>query len=132
MILPYFKCRKSHNTGFGNCVNQDIAKWYSFNINTNAYYNQIDAFHGLKIYILFAYFSGQTNNFSGNVKLNNLIFIYRKLWIAGNGSLFSTDIIPQGKNRTAFSLDLGLKNLYKRGKKANCFKYQRPVKYNGF
>jgi outer membrane receptor protein involved in Fe transport len=41
---------KSHNTGLEIVLNQDVAKWYSFNINANAYYNQIDAFTVKNLY----------------------------------------------------------------------------------
>jgi outer membrane receptor protein involved in Fe transport len=35
---------KSYNTGLEIVLSQEVSKWYSFNLNINAYHNQINAF----------------------------------------------------------------------------------------
>ncbi|HRH46740.1 MAG TPA: outer membrane beta-barrel family protein, partial [Pyrinomonadaceae bacterium] len=108
---------KSHNTGLEIVLNQDIAKWYSFNINANAYYNQIDAFTVENLYPVPHTFSANKQTiFSGNVKLNNNFHLPKNFELQVTAVYLAPDIIPQGKIGQRFSLDLGLKKSIQKGK----------------
>jgi len=108
---------KSHNTGLEIVLNQDIAKWYSFNINANAYYNQIDAFTVENLYPVPHTFSADKQTiFSGNVKLNNNFHLPKNFELQVTAVYLAPDIIPQGKIGQRFSLDLGLKKSIQKGK----------------
>lgn len=108
---------KSHNTGLEIVLNQEVAKWYSFNINANAYYNQIDAFTVENLYPVPHTFSADKQTiFSGNVKLNNNFHLPKNFDLQVTAVYLAPDIIPQGKIGQRFSLDLGLKKSIQKGK----------------
>ena len=101
---------KSNNTGLEVVLNQEVAKWYSFNINANAYYNQIDAFTVENLYPVPHIFSADKQTiFSGNIKLNNNFHLPKNFDFQVTAVYLAPDIIPQGKIGQRFSLDLGLK-----------------------
>ncbi|NDC31807.1 MAG: TonB-dependent receptor, partial [Bacteroidetes bacterium] len=63
---------KSYNTGVEMVLAQEISKLYTFNINLNAYRNQIDAFTIENKYPTIHTFNAvQQEIYSGNIKLNN-------------------------------------------------------------
>ena len=108
---------KSNNTGLEVVLNQEVAKWYSFNINANAYYNQIDAFTVENLYPVPHIFSADKQTiFSGNVKLNNIFHLPKNFDFQVTAVYLAPDIIPQGKIGQRFSLDLGLKKSIQKGK----------------
>ena len=108
---------KSNNTGLEVVLNQEVAKWYSFNINANAYYNQIDAFTVENLYPVPHIFSADKQSlFSGNVKLNNIFHLPKNFDFQVTAVYLAPDIIPQGKIGQRFSLDLGLKKSIQKGK----------------
>lgn len=108
---------KSNNTGLEVVLNQEVAKWYSFNINANAYYNQIDAFTVENLYPVPHIFSADKQTiFSGNVKLNNNFHLPKNFDFQVTAVYLAPDIIPQGKIGQRFSLDLGLKKSIQKGK----------------
>lgn len=108
---------KSYNTGIEMMWTQDIAKWYSFNLNMNAYHNQIDAFTVINKY-------PETNTFvapmqeiiSGNLKMNNTFHFPKKIDAQLTAIYLAPDIIPQGKIAARFSIDLGVKKAIQKGK----------------
>ncbi|MFV8271295.1 outer membrane beta-barrel protein [Flavobacterium sp. GT2N3] len=108
---------KSTNTGVEMVISQDIAKWYSFNINLNAYYNQIGAFTVQNLYPEPNTFSAVKQDvFSGNIKWNNTFHLTEKVNAQVTAIYLAPDIIPQGKIKSRFSLDLGLKKSVQKGK----------------
>ena len=108
---------KSNNTGLEVVLNQEVAKWYSFNINANAYNNQIDAFTVENLYPVPHIFSADKQTiFSGNVKLNNIFHLPKNFDFQVTAVYLAPDIIPQGKIGQRFSLDLGLKKSIQKGK----------------
>ena len=108
---------KSFNTGFEMVLSQEISKIYSFNINLNAYMNQIDAFTVLNKYPTSRIFSaGKQNIFSGNFKINNTFHLSKRIDAQLTAIYLAPDIIPQGKINTRFSLDVGLKKAIQNGK----------------
>lgn len=108
---------KSYNTGFEMVLAQEISTGYSFNINLNAYRNQIDAFSIENKYPTTHIFSANKQEiFSGNVKLNNNFHFGKSMEAQLTAVYLAPDIIPQGKIKSRFSLDLGLKKSIKNGK----------------
>ena len=109
---------KSYNTGLEMVLAQEISKLYSFNINLNAYRNQIDAFTVENKYPITHTFSANKQKiFSGNIKLNNTLHFPKNIDAQLTAVYLAPDIIPQGKIKSRFSLDLGLKKTIQKGKK---------------
>lgn len=133
---------KSHNTGLEIVLNQDVAKWYSFNINSIAYYNQINDFTVENLYPVPHTFSADKQTiFSGNVKLNNNFHLPKNFELQVTAVYLAPDIIPQGKIAQRFSLDLGLKKSLQKGKGElffnandlfNTMVIKRRIQGNGF
>lgn len=108
---------KSSNTGVEMVISQDIVKWYSSNINLNAYYNQIGAFTVQNLYPQPNTFSAAKQDvFSGNIKWNNTLHLAKKVDAQVTAIYLAPDIIPQGKIKSRFSIDLGLKKSVQNGK----------------
>jgi outer membrane receptor protein involved in Fe transport len=101
---------KSYNTGVEMVLAQTISKLYAFNINLNAYKNQIDAFTIENKYPKSHSFSAEKQTiFSGNIKLNNTFHLSQSIDMQLTAIYLAPDIIPQGKINSRFSIDLGLK-----------------------
>ena len=108
---------KSYNTGVEVVLAQEISKQYSFNLNLNAYRNQIDAFTVVNKYPTTHTFSADKQEiYSGNIKLNNTFHFPNSLDAQLTAIYLAPDIIPQGKIKSRFSLDLGLKKAIQNGK----------------
>ena len=108
---------KSYNTGIELVLAHEISKVYSFNINLNAYRNQINAFTIENKYPSKHTFSeNQQNIFSGNLKWNNTFHFPKNLDFQLTSIYLAPDIIPQGKIKPRYSLDLGLKKGIQKGK----------------
>lgn len=108
---------KSYNTGIEMVLAQEISKLYAFNINLNAYRNQIDAFTVENKYPTTHTFSADKQEiYSGNIKLNNTFHFPKNIDVQLTGIYLAPDIIPQGKIKSRFSLDLGLKKAIQKGK----------------
>lgn len=108
---------KSYNTGIEMILVQEISKLFSFNINLNAYRNQLDAFTVENKYPTTHTFSaGKQVIFSGNLKLNNTFHFPKNTDAQVTAIYLAPDIIPQGKIKSRFSLDLGLKKAIQKGK----------------
>lgn len=108
---------KSSNTGVEIVLSQDIANWYSSNLNLNAYYNQIGAFTVQNLYPEPNTFSAAKQDvFSGNIKWNNTLHLTKKVDAQLTAIYLAPDIIPQGKIKSRFSMDLGLKKSVQNGK----------------
>ena len=108
---------KSFNSGVEMVLAQEVSKSYSFNINLNAYRNQIDAFTVLNKYPISRIFSADRQQiFSGNIKVNNTFHFQKSIDAQFTAIYLAPDIIPQGKINARFSLDLGLKKVIQNGK----------------
>lgn len=108
---------KSYNTGVEMVLAQEISKLYAFNINLNAYRNQIDAFKVENKYPTTHLFSADKQEiFSGNIKLNNTFHFPKNIDAQFTAIYLAPDIIPQGKMKSRFSLDVGLKKAIQKGK----------------
>lgn len=106
-----------YNWGLELVLSQDITKWFSFNLNVNAYQNIIGAFTIENKYPYPTVFSsGRQSNYSGNVKFNGLFHLPKKFELQLTGIYLAPDIIPQGKIKSRYSVDLGLKKTIQKGK----------------
>ncbi|MBP6410505.1 MAG: TonB-dependent receptor [Pseudarcicella sp.] len=108
---------KSYNTGLELILTQEISKKYAFNFNLNAYRNQIDAFTIENKYPISHSFSAEKQEiFSGNIKFNNTFHFAKNIGAQFTVIYLAPDIIPQGKIKSRFSLDIGLKKTIQKGK----------------
>lgn len=108
---------KSYNTGIELTYNHDIFKWYSFNLSTNFYRNQIDAFTVENKYPEPHTFSAAKQEIiSGNIKWNNKFRMKNGLEVQLTVTYLAKDIIPQGEIAPRFSVDIGVKKLIQKGK----------------
>jgi len=108
---------KSYNSGVEITFSTSIAKWYSFNINGNVYYNQINAFTVENKYPITQTFSAaQQSVYSGNLKVNNTLHFPNDVDAQITAIYLAPDIIPQGKINSRFSLDVGVKKKIQKGK----------------
>ncbi|MGE8432502.1 TonB-dependent receptor domain-containing protein [Chryseobacterium joostei] len=108
---------KSYNTGLEAIWNQKVSEVYSFNINGNMYRNQINAFSVQNLYPKPNIFSAdQQSAVSGNVKLNNIFHFSKGLNAQITAVYLAPDIIPQGRIKSRFSMDIGLKKAIQKGK----------------
>jgi outer membrane receptor protein involved in Fe transport len=108
---------RSYNTGLEVVLTQEVAKWYSFNLNLNGYHNQINAFSVENKYPVPNTFSADKQEIiSGNIKLNNTFHLPKNFDAQLTAIYLAPDIIPQGKIEQRFSLDLGIKKSLQKGK----------------
>ena len=123
-------------------VSQELSSWWSSNLNLTAYHNQIDAFTVYNKYPEPNIFSADKQEiYSGNVKLNNVFHLPKKLDIQVTAIYLAPDIIPQGEISSRFSLDMGLKKVVQKGKGEiyinasdllNTMIIKKKIKGNGF
>ncbi|MEN9335222.1 MAG: hypothetical protein RLZZ500_209 [Bacteroidota bacterium] len=108
---------KSHTTGVETVLNQDLTKWFTFNINATVYHNQIDAFTVENRYPTPNTFSAnKQTQFSGNLKVNTNFQFAKTYKLQFSTVYLAPDIIPQGKIGQRFSVDVGLKKSIQKGK----------------
>jgi outer membrane receptor protein involved in Fe transport len=108
---------KSYNTGLEIVFTQEIAKWYSFNLNLNGYHNRIDAFTVNNLYPVAHTFSASAQEiYSGNAKFNNTFHFKKDIDAQITAIYLAPDLIPQGKIGQRFSLDLGVKKKIQKAK----------------
>jgi outer membrane receptor protein involved in Fe transport len=108
---------RSFNTGLEMVLTQEVNHWYSFNFNINGYKNQINAFSVENKYPVLSLFSAEKQEIiSGNVKLNNIFHLPKNFDAQLTAIYLAPDIIPQGKIAHRFSLDLGIKKSFQKGK----------------
>jgi outer membrane receptor protein involved in Fe transport len=118
LIYSIFQnAKRSYNTGLEMVLSEDVAKWFSFNINLNGYHNRIDAFTVENKYpIANTFTAAKQEIFSGNAKLNTIFHLPKNFDIQATFIYLAPDIIPQGKIGQRFSLDLGIKKTIQKGK----------------
>ena len=118
LIYSIFQnAKRSYNTGFEIVLSQDLAKWFSFNLNLNGYHNRIEAFTVDNKYPVTNTFTADKQEiFSGNAKLNTIFHLPKNFDIQVTAIYLAPDIIPQGTIAQRFSLDLGIKKTIQKGK----------------
>lgn len=108
---------RSYNTGVELILSQEVARWYSFNLNVTAYRNRIDAFTITNLYPVTHSFSADAQEmYSGNLKLNNSFHLSKTTDAQISAVYLAPDLIPQGKIGERFSLDAGIKTRIQKGK----------------
>ncbi len=108
---------KSYNTGLEVVLSQELAKWYSFNVNANVYQNQINAFAVNNKYPTPNTFTATEQKLtSGTFKWNNVLHLQKQLDAQISMVYLAPDIIPQGKIGARFSMDMGIKKTIQKGK----------------
>jgi outer membrane receptor protein involved in Fe transport len=108
---------KSFNTGIEMVASQEISKTYAFNINLNAYQNKIKAFDIINKYpVTHTFAADEQKIFSGNIKTNSTFHFAKKTDAQITIIYLAPDIIPQGKIKSRFSLDVGVKKAIQQGK----------------
>ena len=107
----------SNNTGVELVYEQELSQVYAFNLNANVYQNNIDAFSVTNLYPTENIFSAEKQKMtSGTVKLNNTFRFSKTLNAQLTASYFAPDIIPQGKTKSQFGMDLGIKKSIQKNK----------------
>jgi hypothetical protein len=101
---------KSFNTGIEVVLNKDLSNNLSANLNMNGYYNKIDAFSVVNKYPVENTFTADEQTvYSGNVKLNLSAELPKNFEAQITSIYLAPDIIPQGKIKSRFSVDMGIK-----------------------
>jgi len=108
---------RSFNTGLEMVLTQEVNHWYSFNFNINGYKNQINAFSVENKYPVPNTFTADKQDIiSGNIKGNNIFHLPKNIDAQLTAIYLAPDIIPQGKIAHRFSLDIGIKKSFQKGK----------------
>jgi outer membrane receptor protein involved in Fe transport len=110
---------KSYNTGVEVVLNQEVSLKYSFNLNLNAYHNQINAFSVVNLYPgpnpnIFS--AAQQEITSWNIKFNSLIHLSKGVDAQVTAIYLAPDISPQGIIASRFTIDAGIKKSIQKGK----------------
>lgn len=101
---------RSFNTGLEVVVDKKLSEVWSANLNMNGYYNKIDAFSVLNKYPVENTISiPEQTAYSGNIKLNVLAKLPKEIEAQLTSVYLAPDIIPQGKIKSRFSIDFGIK-----------------------
>ncbi len=108
---------KSYNTGVEVVLAQEVSKKYALNFSLNAYRNQINAFIVQNKYpSAHSFIADRQKIFSGNAKWNSSFHFSNKIDAQLTAIYLAPDIIPQGKIKSRFSLDFGIKKAIQKGK----------------
>lgn len=106
---------KSYNAGAELMWQEDLASWFSMNVNGNVYKNTVEAFSVENLYpVRSTYHAARQTVTSGSVKSSALLK-------AGKSELQvvaiyqAPDIIPQGRTGHRFSVDAGAKRQLPKG-----------------
>jgi outer membrane receptor protein involved in Fe transport len=108
---------RSQNSGMELVFSQEVAPWYSFNVNLNGYRNQIDAFTGENLYpVPHPFKADRQQIYSGSAKMNHAFTIVKSVKAQLTAIYLAPDIIPQVRIDERFSIDLGIKKSIQEGK----------------
>lgn len=108
---------RSYQTGGEIVLQQELARWYSFNTSAAIYRNKINAFTITNRYpVPTVYNMAEESITSGNFKLNNMFKLKGQTQVQLSGVYLAKDIIPQGTIGSRFSVDLGVKKQIQKGK----------------
>lgn len=108
---------KSYNTGAELVFSKQVSSLFTYNLNLNGYYNQIDSFSVVNKYPVTDTFSAPKQTLlSGNIKVNGVFHLPRQFDIQLTAIYLAPDLIPQGKTDQRFSLDIGMKKQIQQGK----------------
>lgn len=106
---------KSYNSGGELVWQQDLASWFSLNVNANLYHNSIHAFSVETLYPVRSVFAAQKQQLtSGSAKVNALLK-GKKTELQIAVIYQAPDIVPQGRTGYRFSVDAGAKRQLRKG-----------------
>ncbi|MCB0746129.1 MAG: TonB-dependent receptor [Ignavibacteriae bacterium] len=101
---------KSFNTGLEIVIDKKLSEVWSANLNMNGYYNKINAFSVLNKYPVESIIAiSEQTAYSGNIKLNISAKLPKDIEAQLSSIYLAPDIIPQGKIKSRFSVDFGIK-----------------------
>src|SRR5690625_310699 len=108
---------ESQNSGVEIVWDQRMNPVYSFQVNTNFYRNRIGEINLENVYPSPHTFHREAQiGHSYHIRMNNNIQLLGSMDIQLSAVYFAPDIIPQGKIKSRFSLDLGLKKSIQQGR----------------
>lgn len=108
---------KSQNSGIEAVWDQQANSTYSFQVNANFYRNQMGEFELENVYPSPHHFYREAQSgFSYNIRMNNQLQLPGGIDVQASLNYFAPDIIPQGRIKSRFSLDLGMKKSIQKGR----------------
>ncbi len=108
---------RSYNSGIELVLQQQLSSVFSYNVSGNVYRNTINAFTVTNKYpVPTIYSSGRELATSGNLKVNGLFHLPKKIELQVTAIYLAPDIIPQGKIGARTSVDFGIKKQVQKGK----------------
>lgn len=106
---------KSYNAGGELVWQQDVAPWFSVNVNGNIYKNTVDAFSVENLYPVRSVYSAARQTLtSGSAKMS-AILKGKKTELQVVAVYQAPDIVPQGRTGYRFSVDAGAKRQLSKG-----------------
>lgn len=130
------------NQGIEVSFSQILTPYWTLNGSVNVYRNQISAYEIVNPYPLRTTFLGeQQQNITGNVKANAVFKLPSSIQLQLTGQYLAPDILPQGRIRERYSVDLGAKKALRKGKSEltltatdlfNTFRIQQDLRGDGF
>lgn len=107
---------RSYNSGAEVIWQQQFAPWLTMNTSMTIYRNIINKFSVENKYpVTSSYTSVKQKLTSGNAKMNAMLKLAKGLEAQLSTVYLATDIIPQGKTGSRFSVDAGIKKQVKNG-----------------
>lgn len=105
------------NTGIEIIINQNIIKYWKITGSCNWYNNTIDKYEGTLLFPYARSFSiNETTDNSADLKINNQFTLPHDFLIQLTGLYYTPKNIPQGRQFSRSSIDLGLKKKIIKGK----------------
>ena len=108
---------RGSNSGVELNFDYRFTDWLKMNLNSNYYYNIINAFEITNAYPIDTDFSQEEqSNFTGNIKWNTQLKLPKEFSLQTTFTYLARDIIPQGEIKARYSFDLGIKKSVQEGK----------------
>ncbi|MDX8340566.1 outer membrane beta-barrel family protein [Draconibacterium sp. IB214405] len=117
VLKSYANTGKSTNLGFELVFNQKVSDFYELSGNLNIYQNKIKAYTGTLLFPYEHTFNvDQTTDNTWDFKIINTITLPKELQLQLTALYFAPKNIPQGKQLSRSSIDLGMKKKLWQGK----------------
>jgi len=117
VIKTYANTGISTNTGAELIVSQQLLKIWKLSANANVYYNEFEGYTGTLLFPYEHTFTiKETTDWTSYFKLNNTFKLPKSTEVQITAQYFAPKNIPQGRELSRSSIDLGIKKSYKDGK----------------
>jgi outer membrane receptor protein involved in Fe transport len=117
ILKSYANTGKATNKGIELVVSQQVAKFWKFSGNMNVFQNKIFDYQGELLFPYPHQFTiDEKKDNTWDFKLINTFDLPKNIQIQLTGLYFAPKIIPQGKELSRSSIDLGLKKVVWKGK----------------